>query len=184
MKSMADEMIDIYDEDNNPTGEQKKKSEAHRDGLWHRAAHIWIHNSKGEILLQLRSKDKVIYPDVWDVVVAGHVGAGEDVVDCGIREAQEEVGLKIEKKDLDFGMIWKYESKFKELENNEFFYVYFVKFDGDIEQLKLQEEEVQKIKFFSVGDLEEELKNIPEKFAPHGDYWVQVLNEIKKRFDF
>jgi len=37
---LADELIDIYDEDNKPTGVQKMKSEAHRQGLWHRAAHI------------------------------------------------------------------------------------------------------------------------------------------------
>lgn len=37
---MPDEMIDICDENNNLTGIQKKKSEAHESGLWHRAAHI------------------------------------------------------------------------------------------------------------------------------------------------
>ena len=59
---MADELIDIYDENNKPLGIQKMKSEAHRDGLWHRASHVWIYNSKGEILLQLRAKNKELWP--------------------------------------------------------------------------------------------------------------------------
>lgn len=39
---MADERIDIYDEENTSLDTTKMKSEAHRDGLWHRAIHIWI----------------------------------------------------------------------------------------------------------------------------------------------
>lgn len=38
--NMAEEMIDIYDESNNFTGIQKMKSEVHKDGMWHRNAHI------------------------------------------------------------------------------------------------------------------------------------------------
>lgn len=72
---MADELIDIFDENNNPRGIQKLKSEAHKEGIWHRAVHIWIYNLKGEILLQLRSKNKELYPDRWDVSAAGHGGA-------------------------------------------------------------------------------------------------------------
>ena len=58
---MADELIDICDENNNLIDIQKMKSEAHKDGLWHRASHIWIYNSNGEILLQLRAKEKPLY---------------------------------------------------------------------------------------------------------------------------
>jgi isopentenyldiphosphate isomerase len=57
---MSDELIDIVDENNQPTGERKMKSLAHQDGSWHCSAHVWIYNSKGEILLQLRSKDKLM----------------------------------------------------------------------------------------------------------------------------
>ena len=53
---MVDELIDIFDENNNALNVQKMKSEAHKLGLWHRASHIWIYNSSGEILLQLRAK--------------------------------------------------------------------------------------------------------------------------------
>ena len=66
------ELIDIFDEHWNPTGEILEKNEAERQKKWHRAAHIWVVNSKGEILLQLRSASKKTHPGWWDISVAGH----------------------------------------------------------------------------------------------------------------
>ncbi|MFR3313045.1 MAG: hypothetical protein ACLTT2_02255 [Alphaproteobacteria bacterium] len=40
---MADELIDIYDENMNHLG-TAMKSQAHREGLWHRVFHCWIVN--------------------------------------------------------------------------------------------------------------------------------------------
>ena len=40
------EYIDIFDENNNPTGQIKEKTKAHEDGGFHRTAHIWIINDK------------------------------------------------------------------------------------------------------------------------------------------
>ncbi len=79
------------------------KSEAHREGLWHRAAHIWAYNSKGEILLQLRAKNKRTFPDKWDLSVAGHISASEEPIDSALREIEEEVGLCAKKED---GIRW------------------------------------------------------------------------------
>jgi len=178
---MADELIDICDENNNLINVQKTKSEAHKNGLWHRASHIWIYNSNGEILLQLRAKEKPLYPDMWDISAAGHISAGEDPVTSGLREVEEEIGLKLKKEDLDFWMIRKVKAIFREIINNEFYYVYFFKFDGDINQLKLQKEEVQKIQFLPIDKIEEELKINPEKYVPHGKYWFEVINEVENR---
>jgi isopentenyl-diphosphate Delta-isomerase len=178
---MADELIDICDENNYLLDIQKMKSEAHKNGLWHRASHIWIYNSKGEVLLQLRAKEKLLYPDMWDVSAAGHVGAGEDPNISGLREVEEEIGLEPKEESLNFWMIRKVKAIFREIINNEFYYVYFFKFDGDIAQLKLQKEEVQKIQFFLIDKVEEDLKINPDKYVPHGDYWFEVLAEIKKK---
>lgn len=178
---MADELINICDKDDNLLDIQKMKNEAHKKGLWHRASHIWIYNSKGEILLQLRAKAKLLYPSMWDISAAGHVSAGEDPITSGLREIEEEIGLKAQKEDLSFWMIRKVEVIFREIRNNEFCYVYFLKFDGEIDELRLQREEVEEIKFFSIDKIEEELRLNPGKYVPHGDYWFEVLDEIKER---
>ena len=46
------EYIDIFDENNNPTGQIKEKGKAHEEGDFHRTAHVWIVNDKNELLLQ------------------------------------------------------------------------------------------------------------------------------------
>ena len=74
------EYIDIFDENNNPTGIVKEKKQAHEDGDFHRTAHIWIINDKNEILLQYRSAEKDLYPNTWDCSFAGHIDAGESSI--------------------------------------------------------------------------------------------------------
>lgn len=178
---MGDELVDICDENNNLTGIQKLKSEAHRNGLWHRAAHIWIYNSKGEILLQLRAKSKYLYPDMWDMSVAGHVPAGEEPVVSAVREIEEEIGLKVKKEDLELFKIRKSGAVFRKIINNEFNYVYFLKFDGDIKKLKLQDEEVQEIKFIPAGKIKQELKEGAKRYVPRPESWLEVIEEVKNK---
>ena len=178
---MGDELIDIYDQSDYPLGIQKMKSEAHKKGLWHRATHICIYNSKGEILLQLRAKDKEIYPNTWDISVAGHVSASEEPIISGLREIKEEIGLSVNKKDLEFFRVLKHPMKYNQLINNEFYYIYFLKFEGDINQLKIQKEELQKIEFFPVKKMEQELKSGSKRYLPQGEYWSIIIKEIKRK---
>lgn len=175
---MADELIDICDEHNNLTGIKELKTKAHKTGLWHRSAHIWIYNSKKEILLQLRAKEKPLYPDMWDISVAGHVSAGEQPIQAALREIKEEIGLSVKESDLSFFKIVKHKSIFRDIKNNEFYYVYFLKFDEDINHLKLQKEEVQTIKFISLAELKKELTNPSNNLVLHKGYWTKIINQI------
>ena len=56
-----DELIDIFDENMNLLG-TALKSQAHREGLWHKTFHCWLarKNDEGRVMvwLQLRNKDK------------------------------------------------------------------------------------------------------------------------------
>ena len=170
---MPEELIDIYNQDNEPIGSVATKQEAHEKGLWHRASHIWIYNSKGEILLQLRAKDKGLFPDMWDVAVGGHISAGQEPLATAIRETKEESGLEASKDDLEFLTTYKNEVVLGEIDNKEFYYVYLFRYDGSIGSLVLQAEEVAEVDFFLIAKLEEELKNQLEKFAPPRRLLVQ-----------
>lgn len=180
---MADELVDICDESNNLSGIQKMKSEAHRLGLWHRAAHLWLYNQAGDILLQLRAKEKLFFPELWDISVAGHVTAGEDPIVSGLRETQEEIGLQLKEEELEFFSVRPGKSVFGEIINNEFYYIYLVKFAGTAENLELQTSEVESVKFFPLNKLESELKLKAEFFVPHGDYWLDMIQAVKSRIE-
>lgn len=177
---MTDELIDICDKNNSVTGVQKMKSEAHRSGLWHRSAHIWIYNEKGEILLQLRAKNKLLYPDVWDISVAGHVSANKKPINSAVREMKEEIGLMIDEKELQFCNVKKVSIDIGEIKNYEFYYVYLFKYDGDMKKLKLQKSEVQEVKFVPISKILRELQKNPKEYVPHGKYWIDMIDEICK----
>ena len=98
-----DELIDILDEFGHPTGEVAPKGEAHRRGLWHRGFHCWIcgTDATGEpyLLVQRRSATKDTWPGRLDITAAGHLTAGERTLD-GLREIEEELGLRVEPERL------------------------------------------------------------------------------------
>ena len=74
---MADEYIDILNDDGSDTGKIALKSEAHKKGLFHRSAHLWLYTSTGKVLVQQRAMNKDTFPGLWDISVAGHITAGE-----------------------------------------------------------------------------------------------------------
>ncbi len=99
-----DERIDLLDERGEKTGQIVWKSEAHRAGLWHRCFHCWIFSPQTEsggpyLFVQRRASGKETWPDRLDVTVGGHLGAGEVPLD-GLREIEEELGLKVTPDEL------------------------------------------------------------------------------------
>jgi isopentenyldiphosphate isomerase len=180
---MVDELVDIFDENDNFVG-QAMKSEAWAKGLWHRGARVLIYNKKGEIFTQLRSVTKELHPGKWDVGVAGHVGAGESYIDAALREAAEEVGLNLLKDDLEFVMADKLEKNLDRKIEKIITITYFARFDGHESEIMIQEEEVQSFRFMEPDELERERKEFPEKFMPHSEeYWSELISGVKKRFN-
>lgn len=179
---MADELIDIFDENNKSLNKTMMKSLAHKNGAWHRVAHIWIYNTKGEMLIQHRNCDKEIHPNLWDIGAAGHIPTGETPINGAIRETEEEIGLEITVKELEFIKIKKGVTNTDEkIQNNEFAYIYLLKYDGKITDLKIQKEELQDLKFINLVKLKNELITKPEIYVPHLDYWNEIIKIIENK---
>lgn len=97
------EWLDVVDENGAPTGQQVERERAHREGIRHRTAHVWLlrhHAKQTEILLQMRSKDKDSFPGCYDISSAGHIPAGESVTESALRELREELGVTVEAEAL------------------------------------------------------------------------------------
>src|SRR5258706_14329162 len=94
------ESIDVLDQNGTPTGLTKPKDAIHRDGDWHRAAHVWIVTNDGRVLLQKRAAAKENWPGWWDVSAAGHCSAGESAVETAVRETEEELGITLAEDEL------------------------------------------------------------------------------------
>ena len=91
---MSEEIFDIVNERDEVIGQAPRK-EVHARGLWHRAIHVLVFNSRGEIFLQKRSLKKDIAAGKWDSSSSGHLDTGEDYDACAVRELREELGLTL-----------------------------------------------------------------------------------------
>jgi isopentenyl-diphosphate delta-isomerase len=88
----TEDIFDIVNEHDEVIG-RAPRSEVHARGLLHRAVHVLVFNSRGEIFLQKRSMKKDRQPGVWDSSCSGHVDSGEDYDQTAVRELREEIGL-------------------------------------------------------------------------------------------
>ncbi|MBI3863684.1 MAG: NUDIX domain-containing protein [Planctomycetia bacterium] len=89
---MAEEIFDVVDAHDRVVG-QAPRSVVHAQKLLHRAVHIFVFNSRGELLLQKRSALKDEYPLCYTSSASGHLGAGETYEAAAPRELAEELGL-------------------------------------------------------------------------------------------
>jgi isopentenyl-diphosphate delta-isomerase type 1 len=92
MNECSAEIFDVVNDNDQVIG-QKPRSEVHRLGLKHRAVHILIFNSRGQIFLQKRSQSKDTFPGVWDSSASGHLDTGETYDVSAMREVAEELGI-------------------------------------------------------------------------------------------
>jgi isopentenyldiphosphate isomerase len=177
------EYVDVLDENGVLTGSSISKKEAHKTGAWHKAVHIWILNSVGELLLQKRSPTKDSHPNQWDISAAGHVSAGESSIISALREIEEEIGVTLEQYQLEYLFTLKAQSRKKDgtYINNEFNDVYLVKLDLDISKLQLQEEEVSEIKYISYKELQKKVNSKDESLVPHDEQYRRLFEILNQR---
>lgn len=93
------EELDIYDASLRLLGKMER-GKVHRDAQWHRTFHCWIVDvNREQIFFQTRSLNSKTHPGKLDISAAGHLATGESVED-GVREIEEELGLKIDFAEL------------------------------------------------------------------------------------
>ena len=148
--------------DGRTTGVSKPKPDVHRDGDWHRAAHIWIIGNDGRFLIQRRSLRKENNPGLWDVSAAGHLSAGESAIDAAVRETFEELGLRLHREELNLvaSLAQSCVLNNNTYYDNEFHEIFVVRRDVDIASLTLDPEEVAEVKW--VNEL-----RLDDSFVPH-----------------
>ena len=140
------EMLDIVDATDRVI-DQASRGEVHRRGCFHRAVHIVLCNSLGQVFVQLRSATKDNNPNLWDTSAAGHVDAGESYLDCAVRELDEELGVQVTATELRECARYR-----PAVENgNEFVRVYIATSDT---KLVLQAEEVAAGRWLSPAELD------------------------------
>jgi isopentenyl-diphosphate Delta-isomerase len=176
------ETIDALSADGTPTGAISEKADVHRDGIWHRAAHVWIVTPSRFVLLQRRSLAKENFPGLWDVSAAGHVAAGETGEDAAVRETLEEIGIGIARSDLArIGTIreqWALNDG--TYLDNEIHDVFLVTIDVRPDELVLQLGEVDEVVLVHVDTLRRHVENRDPSLVPHWEEYDLLLRILDR----
>lgn len=177
------ELIDVLDEKRNNTGEILSRKEVHEKGLWHRTVHIWVVNSKGDILLQKRSHLKPTSPNMWTTSASGHLQAGDSSIDGALRELKEEIGIDAKPEELKYLFTVSEEVvKREDITDREHVDVYILHRDPIIENLKLQAEEVSDVKWFSLPEFEKMVNEHDKTLVKHNEMHEKIINILKNEF--
>lgn len=154
-----EEKLDVLNEFGEFTNKIATREECHKKGLWHRAVYGFIIDKNSNVLLQKRSSNKKLWPNKWDVIVGGHVEAGEFGMQTIIRECKEELGLDVKKNEIRY-LVSSTSVYIKEgYANKHYDECYLIMKDVDMSELKLQKEEVIDAKYFSKKELLERIDN-------------------------
>lgn len=165
------ETIDLYDKNKQKTGEVLKRGDEMLKGRFALSVHIWIMNTKGEIYIQRRAKQKELYPNLWENPGGGAV-IGESSEDAFKREFLEELGIFPDTTNAQIIDTIKREKDFVD--------IWLLKQDFDIQDLSLQRKEVYQAKWINL----EKLKTMLEKglFVPTiNESLVPLLKYLKEK---
>lgn len=162
------EMVDKLDNKRQMLNRTTERSEK-TNGEYRQSVHTWIMNSKGEFLIQKRSPNKKIFPNMWSQT-GGGVDEGETTLQAALRECKEELGITIDLSNIE--LILSFKRKF------DFVDVWLVKQDIDISNIVLQEEEVSEVKWSSIDEIRELMKTdkLAKSIEIYFDMFINLIN--------
>ena len=152
----SEELFDVVDAEDTVIG-MEKRSIVHRQGLMHRAVHVFVFNAKGQLYIQKRSLSKDSAPGKWVSSCSGHVDSGEDYDSAALRELGEELYLF---EPMEFSRVFK-ESPCDQT-GQEFVWVYHCKAEGPF---TLDPEESSEGRWVTFDELTEWIQAYPRDFA-------------------
>lgn len=168
------ELVDLYDENRVPLGRVAERHAKKAPGEYRVVVHVCIFNSLGQLLIQRRSPEKTIWPELWDVSIGGGVDAGETSRQGAEREVLEELGYDLDLTGLRPAVTVNFEGGFDDF--------FVVTRDLDLRDLRLQREEVSDVRWVT---LKESLDMLDRgAFIPYPPSFLRFLFEARGSFDF
>lgn len=165
------EVLDVVDKFDRVIG-KSTRSEIHQLGLLHRSVHLLVFDDSGRLLLQKRSMNKDEAPGRWCSSVAGHLDSGESYDDCVVREAEEEIGLKLH---VAPEKMFKVEASYKT--QNEFTWAYRVTANGPF---SYDTSEVSELRWFPVNELEQKIQESVFDFSSSFQVIFHLLMSLNR----
>ena len=160
------ELLGIYDSKGNPTGRsivRGDKSAKLNEDEHIAVGVIFIENDNGEFLIQKTSKEKGgEYSST-----GGHINYGETPLESIKREVLEELGTNIDNDEVEeYGFIL-YDMPLR--------YLFYTKKNIDIDNINLQDEEVESVKYMSIDEINNLIEN-NQMLKSHSILFNELMN--------
>lgn len=166
------ELWDVYDINRNKTSKIMVRGQAFEKDNYHLVVHVCIFNSKGEMLIQQRQPFKEGWPNLWDITAGGSAIKGDTSQSAAERELFEEIGLREDFKNIRPHITINFDQGFDDY--------YLIEREVDINELSLQYEEVQKVKWASREDIFSMMES--GEFIPYYQSFIQLLFDNRKQY--
>ena len=180
-----DELWQAYTKSGEPVTQPLTKAKA-GTGILHGASHVWIwrRGSHGlEMLLQRRAPDKLTWPNHLDISAAGHIDFGESPLGALLREAQEEIGLKLDTASVELLFVHRaYLQAGAGIIENEFQWVYGYESTEEM-QLTFADGEVVTAEWLPFKEFRELVRGASSQYqiVQHGDvYFMNLMAGISR----
>lgn len=161
------EKRDLYTENRKLTGQFVYKGEKIPKDQYYLTVIVWIQNSKNEFLLQLTSPQK---EHKWSTT-GGHPQMGEASLQGIVTEIKEELGIDVNANSLLLFKTIKTEDDFVDL--------YYLKIDININDIIIQKDELEEVKWATKEEVDELIKN--KSFLPaHVESYYNCLTYLRK----
>jgi len=165
------EKFDLYDRDRIPLNKSLERGVIPPDGEYRMVTHICILNSKAnKMLIQKRLETKHPYPGRWDLSCGGSVVSGETSAQGAHRELLEELGLDVDFSKIRPSLTTNFDKGFND--------IYILQMDVDLNSLKLQPTEVERVEWASRRKIKRLIKQ--NKFIDYHYSYIDYIFEIKR----
>jgi len=161
------EILDLYDKNGNKLYKTHIRGEPLKSNEYCIAVDVWIKNNKGQFLLTQRHPSK-IYPRKWECT-SGCILSGEDSFTGALREVKEEIGINLKKEEgKNIYRICRHDRQI-------IFDIFLFNKSVNINEVKLQEDEVIDIKWIEKEELLEMFKR--EEMVEPLDYVFELIEK-------
>ena len=159
-KDGAQEILILVDDNDNEVGTDTRENCHSGKGKRHRAYTALIFHD-GRLLLQRRSRKKLLWPAAWDVSFTSHVYPGESYQEAAARRARQELNATVG--TLNDVHSFVYFAPQGDNAENEFCRVLVGDFDGRITP---NPEEMMEVRWAAVAEVASDLQAHPDSYTP------------------
>jgi isopentenyl-diphosphate delta-isomerase len=143
-------------------------------GQLHRAFSVFLFNGNGELLMQQRSADKMLWGGFWSNTVCSHPRKDEELMAAAQRRITQEFGVT--SPDLRHVYAFVYRAPFRDVGSEHEYCHVFIGHTKD--QPRPHAQEISAWRFVNTEELLRDVQTQPERYTP---WFLKEIQELRRR---